>query len=810
MRKFKSTCKRAGAASVLILLLPLFSLSCTHGSSTSNSGTFEVQSSQTATTFSTPTMEVRLNLAGQTMANPVIHYTMDLSTPTAASTVYTGPITISSTTVIKAIGINPDMSQTDVLVVGYVKLDGPYRSQWAASGHGDITGEAFRHWDDDGSVSTSCARCHGGGGLSDYLADGVVDSTGVLPLGHDCNICHQPVSITLYDWKANYPFIEPVAFPSMDTATLLGQSNLCLACHQGRESGDSIDDDILADPTGPYTFVNIHYYAAGATFFGTETGGGYEYPGKQYVGQNTFPSHDAAQQTCVGCHMRGDLLDHTLVPKVSDCTSCHSGSTFETLGGTPDSNYRAIHATHTELLAAVQSYAINTLGFPIAYDANRYPYFVHDTNSNGVADSNELGFGNRYDEFDATLLKAAYNYQVAAKDPAGYIHNGTYIRQLVNDSIEALGWVPSKPAPGRANFNLATATKSEQWLTSGHAASAAEAFTHWDGDGEVAQSCAKCHSSTGFIDFIEDGVTASAAPLGQLVECSACHGATNLFADDSTRYADVVAHTALEPVTFPSGATQSLGDASNICMTCHQGRSSGLSIDAASSNSAVQAPTDYSSFDFINRHYFAAAAIMFGSDATASYEYAGQTYEGLNTFDGHSGDLNSCLSCHMRSTADHSFNPQVGDCSECHFGVTDFEDLGLPFRAADVDYDGSGLGQSFDAEIKGMAANLYTAIQAYAVSGLPQSSPVIYVPTSYPYWFKDTDANGVLTPGENNFGNRYRDFDIHLLRAAYNYHSAQDPCGDIHNYKYVLQSLYDSTDFLDNSVLDGSIVGTRP
>lgn len=36
------------------------------------------------------------------------------------------------------------------------------------------------------------------------------------------------------------------------------------------------------------------------------------------------------------------------------------------------------------------------------------------------------------------LLKAAYNYQVAKKDPGGYVHNPTYLLQLLYDSLDSL------------------------------------------------------------------------------------------------------------------------------------------------------------------------------------------------------------------------------------------------------------------------------------------------------------------------------------------------------------------------------------
>ncbi|MCA8982052.1 MAG: chitobiase/beta-hexosaminidase C-terminal domain-containing protein [Planctomycetes bacterium] len=770
---------------------------------------FAVTASPAIQNFPGPNLQVSLAVVGKTDPNPVLHYTTDLSTPTASSPVYTAPFMISETTIVKAIAINPDTSESPVLTQGYVLVDNPYAAEWAESGHGDILGEAFRHWDEDGQVSASCARCHGDGGLKDFGDNGVVDGAHALPLGHGCDTCHVPVPITLYDAVASYPAIGDVVFPSLEMVTMQGPSNICIACHQGRESGLSVDDDIAANPSGPYSFVNIHYYAAGATFFGAETHGGYEYTGLQYAGRNNFPSHEADQQSCVGCHMRGDMKDHRLNPAVSDCNSCHTGGSFQTLSGSPSANYVAIQATRPQLLSTIQTYASRTIGSPLVYDAHSYPYFFNDLNGNGIADPDELGFANRFQEFDAELLKASYNFQVAMKDPAGYIHNGVYIRQLLHDSLVSLGVVPSVPAPGRSGFNLSAANKSEQWHTSGHGDSTAEAFRHWDEDGAVPDSCARCHTSSGYADYIDDGTVAEEVGLNETVGCSACHNSSNLFADASTRYDDLIAHGELEPVSFPSGATGTFHDDSNMCATCHQGRASGLSIDSATPNSTVQTP-DYDSFSFINRHYYAAGAIMFGSDVTAAYEYAGQSYAGFNSFAGHGNSNNSCVSCHMRGQKDHSFLPQVDDCSDCHQGIAEFEELGLPDGMADVDYDGDGNGESFNDEIVGSSANLYLAIQAYATGTLVPSSPIVYAPGSYPYWFMDTNADGMVSPGEDVYSNGYKDFDRELLRAAYNYHAAQDPCGDIHNYKYVLQSLYDSTDKLDNGALDGSVIGTRP
>lgn len=774
-----------------------------------------VMASPASMNFTTSAV-VTLTATDNRDASPTIYYTTDASVPTEMSTVYSGPITLLDTTVLKYFAKDQAGNASDVAVQGYVQVSNPLAMDWAASGHGNILGEAFRHWDEDGAVPTSCARCHGEGGLADYAADGTVDSPAGLPLGLFCTTCHVAPPPTLWDDLASFPALETIQFPSMETASLSGPSNLCMACHQGRSSTVQVDATIAGNPGGPHRFINVHYYAAAASYFGAETEGGYEYAGKTYAGRNVFPSHPPELQSCVGCHMRGGLKDHTFVPQVSDCTSCHAGASFETLSGSPATSHDALQMAVPQLLSQLDAYATVQLNAPIVYDTNAYPYFFADLNNNNVADPEEVAFSNAFTSFDDKLLRAAYNYQMALKDPAGYVHNGTYIRQLVHDSIADLGGIPLDIPPGRPGFDRANASEAEQWHLSGHADSVGEPFRHWDEDNEVPTSCARCHSTPGFVDFAADGMVDDPAPLGSLVECFACHNDHDLFADPSTRYDDLATNAGLEPVGFPSLATASFGNASNMCMACHQGRESGVSVDSNAANTVMQSPTDYPSFDFVNRHYFAAAAILFGSDVTAAYEYSmpsgSGVYNGQNAYamEHVNLDLVDCVGCHMRGEADHEFVPAVSDCIVCHQGITDFEQLGLAFGAANVDYDGDGMGESFQLEIDGMGEELYAAIQDYARNGLPQSSPVIYVPTSYPYWFKDSDDDGLLSAGEDSFANRYRDFDRKLLRAAFNYHAAQDPAGDIHNYKYVLQTLYDAVDDLDDGLLNASPTGTRP
>jgi hypothetical protein len=382
--------------------------------------------------------------------------------------VYTGPITLDATTVVKFVAVAADDSEeTGEELAGYVKAaPDSIAEDWASSGHGHISAGAWRHWDPEGVVEADdptadpavdgCAKCHSAAevpvrGFLQFATIGANADPGPLPLGLDCVGCHDGlIPDTIYSDLGTYGFLDPVQFPSLLTADYGNPSNICMSCHQGRYSTVQVDE-VIAASAGPYEFLNIHYYAAGATLFGTQVKGGYEYTGTTYVGQNAFTAHTglapALLNDCVSCHMNSDAADdknHTFLPEVVTCTvgtGCHTDSdgTFEGLSGSPSSNSAEIETLSGDLLPLIETYANDTLNMPIVY-SNGYPYWCND---NG----NPCRFDNPYVSFDAKLLRAAYNYQTAQKEPGGFIHNGAYIKQLLFDSITDLGGTPSVTRP---------------------------------------------------------------------------------------------------------------------------------------------------------------------------------------------------------------------------------------------------------------------------------------------------------------------------------------------------------------------------
>lgn len=308
--------------------------------------------------------------------------------------------------------------------------------------HGHFAGseEAFRHWDEDGGVVPgSCAKCHSAAGLPQFVAEGVNTSQPAAN-GLECATCHNNVQeFTIYE-------IESVRFPSGATVSFEDTSNnLCISCHQGRESTVSVNrliGDLEPDVVSEnLRFLNIHYYTAGATLFGTEVQGAYEFDGQEYNGRL---EHVPGFDSCTECHSI-----HALEVEVQECGDCHEGvETAEDLrnirvseidydgdGDATEGIFGEVDTMRTVLLAAIQEYAANVAGAPIVYSAARYPYWFADADGNGEVNGDEGSFAS----WTPNLLRAAYNYQDSLKDPGAYAHNGNYFMQILYDSINAVG-----------------------------------------------------------------------------------------------------------------------------------------------------------------------------------------------------------------------------------------------------------------------------------------------------------------------------------------------------------------------------------
>jgi hypothetical protein len=714
---------------------------------------------------------------------------------------------------------------------GHSNVEIPFFTEWIRSPHADLTSEAFIHWnaDDPAVVPPNCAKCHSSDGYHDFLgldgsAMGTVDAP-AEPGTLQCSTCHNDVTLTKTE----------VVMPSGVVLAGLGREAVCMECHQGRSSGPTVAAAIersgVTDPDGILEgqgFLNIHYYAAAATLYGSFADGGFEYAGQVYEGPF---QHVEGYNSCQGCHD-----PHTLEIDVVSCSTCHTGvetvadlreirmpGSFVDYDGDGDitTGIRTEIANLRDLLMqTMQAYSVEVVGQPIGYNYGSHPYFFVDVNADGTIDDEEAVRANAYVTFTPRLLAAAYNYQVALKDPGGYAHNAKYLIQLLHDSILDLSvGLLSEAAqdltrPGDEGL-LATAPLGEVLASAngggtafefahlqdvlaqspgidvsvierlhrndaGHFDVTSDAWRHWDEDGAVPASCSTCHSATGLPFAVLHG-TQITQPISEGMVCTTCH-----IAEDDYGVLPV------DEVVFPSGAVLSFGSqGDNLCAMCHQGRASTDSVDRRINASNVGPDETGQGLGFVNIHYFSAAATRFGGEARGGYQYAGKNYVGYWP---HAEEVSNCTQCHS------PHNPEVAmidlvSCTDCHGGDATIADV-REYRMFDGDFDGDGNAEEGTYyEIASMNEMLYGAIQAYAAAEI--GTPIVYSSASHPYFFIDLNGNGIAEADEVSRANQYLAWTPRLMRAAYNFQYAlKDPGSYVHNSQYVIQLLHDSLEDL--------------
>lgn len=646
----------------------------------------------------------------------------------------------------------------------------PYYDEWLMSAHADGSSEAFNHWNEDGEIPTSCARCHSMEGFIDYLGDdgsevGVVNQPAALGSVVDCQTCHADAANSL-DW---------VEFDSGATLTGLGAEARCMTCHQGRGSTDSVDaviteagvgDDEVSDMLG---FENIHYYPAGATLYAGQARGGYQYEGQVYDRRfRHVPEHN----TCVGCHD-----PHTTAVRFDECQRCHEdavdsqgvrdvrmiasmGVDYDGDGDTTVGVYYEVQGLIEKLYRAIQRYASAELGQTICYSSSVYPYWFNSASgATAECTEDEASFDNAFAQWSPRLLQATYNYQMARKDPGGYAHNSRYIIKLLHDAITDINTVIPDPV------DMSNADREAP----GHFNGAGQAARYWDENEAVSASCSKCHSgATGFRFWVEYQTGLEVPETSNGLECYTCH--ENF--EDSYDVIDV------DSTLYAGGIELEHDGYDNVCATCHSGREG---------TATVEATIDSGNLSFRNVHYMPAAGVRNGTESQVGYEYDGRVYAGFLQHDSRT----QCAGCHEPETSNHTF--RIADvwepvCRTCHNNEAEAREVRIVHL---VDYDGDGdTEESLADELSTLADLLLDEIV------MASSTPICYG-SRYPYWFVPESPAPVCGETVGTFV----DWTPALVRATYNFQLHHvEPGAYAHNFEYMAQLLYDSIEDLGGDV----------
>lgn len=339
----------------------------------------------------------------------------------------------------------------------------------------------------------------------------------------------------------------------------------------------------------------------------------------------------------------------------------------------------------------------------------------------------------------------------------------------------------------------------KDWAETGHAKVTSKAFTEYDfKNRNIAgvYSCGRCHTSTGFVHFLDDNyaqpfpkttwATAGDASR-EVITCKACHTSFNY--KNSVRKAGT--YTAAYGVAgLQASVMYDDAATSNLCVPCH----TGLLNEAA-----IEAVKDFTNTDFsaVSSHYFAAAATLYSKVGFKYYsdpvkydpalDFNGTHFShnqiGINDYKlpltfapfQATGFKGPCVSCHMQS-GNHKLDiapgyAAGGICTKCHLGP-------YAMTAAKIEEEKEG----YNASLSLLEAVLSSKGMTYT--------------TTYPYfatknWTAVGPANG---SGKQNMG------------AAFNFNFLKhEPGAFAHNRIYAKRIIYDSLEYLQKATVDGTI-----
>ncbi len=309
--------------------------------------------------------------------------------------------------------------------------------------------------------------------------------------------------------------------------------------------------------------------------------------------------------------------------------------------------------------------------------------------------------------------------------------------------------------------------KATEWSNSRHAV----ATRSPSGPGRGA--CVRCHTASGFVDFVTAGVTNNANTAYEAITCATCHDPHDASKPHQLRAANTY--------TLPEGTTVTNVGLGAICMTCHHSRNGSAENNVAKYQ--LNQPTW-------------AGGVSFGPhDSTA-----GDMVEGVNGITygkfipsgAHSFVIsNVCVGCHMQPVAvgdpafgkagGHTFSmtypmisggvtntvDKVDICVSCHGPIDEF-------NMVRKDYNEDGVIEGIQTEIHHLLDRLstllpnstYRADGNYVADGLVKAITRTTMKTNWQEKFLNGAWNHMFVEVEGSAGIHNAPYAIGLLKAS--------------------------------------------
>ena len=195
--------------------------------------------------------------------------------------------------------------------------------------------------------------------------------------------------------------------------------------------------------------------------------------------------------------------------------------------------------------------------------------------------------------------------------------------------------------------------KKAAWTDSIHGSG--EAFVRGS-----SASCAGCHSGGAFSEMVAAGLrpdqVESGDPNPTHQDCRTCHQIHTTFTGEDWALETDAAVTLFaygEDVVYDGGK-------GNLCGTCHQPRRAFAVGDdgMVNVNSTHWGP-----------HHGPQTAMLLGIAGAGEVEGKAAAHYSMVE--------DTCVSCHVGENDDHSFEPNIAACQECHADIEDFDFSGL-------------------------------------------------------------------------------------------------------------------------------------
>lgn len=369
--------------------------------------------------------------------------------------------------------------------------------------------------------------------------------------------------------------------------------------------------------------------------------------------------------------------------------------------------------------------------------------------------------------------------------------NGNYeampssLQDVANIQCENCHGPGSEHANAFGNTNLVNWPRISVSTAVGNCGQCHDAKTHHVGNPEWAvsmhatpvttpsgagrESCVRCHTGRGFIDYISGSSTTNAAY--EPITCAACHDP-----HDATNPRQLRGNSSVTLFDNKTVITADKVGTGLLCMNCHMSRRDATNYVEVTAGSGGFGPHHGPQTDM----FMGVNAITYGKNIPSSAHRDAIT--------------NACVTCHMQPTpattdpaflhaGGHTFGLSysnngtnvdlVGACAQCHGPIKSFD-------IARQDFDGDGVVEGAQTEVKGLLSQLSYLLPPVGtvkqVTATSIGAPAISINSSWTKQQLKAAYNYMFVVEDRSFGVHNLAYTVGLLKA-----SIADLTGDANN-----------------------------